>query len=233
MARYTEIYSEFVSRLVEVTILRKKAAKLERSANSLTHGAEISALCRASVVLLSSHIEAYIKELGEHTLDSAHRLSVSRSLLAPQFFYYISRERIENIRSSAQPETIAKHVQLLFDSDGIYWQGSGAIHGPIASAEFNSGFSNPKFDKVKAYFGRFGYGGFRADFMAALERRGTIVESAVNGIVDTRNSIAHGDPSATKTPAEVKEMEAVAKEFCRTVDNIFSAWCRRSLCAIR
>lgn len=233
MPRYTTVYGEFVSRIDEVSLLRRKAAALERSSSSLHKGPEISALCRAAVVLLSSHIEAYVKELGEHTLDSAHQKAVHRSKLAPQFFYYVSRERIENIRTSGQPETIANHVKALIDSDLMHWQGDGAIHGPIASQEFNAGFSNPKFDKVKSYFGRFGYTDFRKDFMRVLQHRGTLIEASLNTIVDTRNSIAHGDPAATNTPAEVKEMESVAKEFCRTVDLVFARWCKSALCSIR
>jgi hypothetical protein len=233
MARYTSVYSDFVSRLDEVELLRKKAAALERSSRSFVHGPEISALCRASVVLLSSHIEAYIKELGEHTLDTAHRMLVPRSRIAPQFFYYVTREQIESIRDSSQPDAIARHVQALVDSEIQHWQGSGPIHGPISSSNFNAGFSNPKFEKIKAYFGRFGYIDFRKDFMRSLTVRGNIVEGALNSIVDTRNAIAHGDPSATKTPGEVKEMQATAKEFCRTVDDVFSKWCSKSLCKIR
>jgi hypothetical protein len=233
MARYTPIYSEFALRLDEVALLRKKAAVLERSTRSLTHGPEISALCRAAVVLLSSHIEAYVKELGEHTLDAAHRMSVPRTRVAPQFFYYVSKGYIENIRSSAQPEVIARHVQGFIDNDVLFWQGTGPLHGPISSSDFNAGFSNPKFEKVRSYFGRFGYSDFRRDFMRSLNRRGSIVETSLDAIVDARNAIAHGDPSATKTPAEVKDMEAIAKEFCRTVDSVFSFWCKNSLCKIR
>lgn len=233
MARYTMVYTDFIARIDEVSLLRKKAAALERSSKSLLHGAEISALCRASVVLLSSHIEAYVKELGEHTLDSAHQKSVLRSRIAPQFFYYVSRERIENIRSSSNPENIANHVQLFIDNDARFWQGTGAIHGPISSQDFNAGFSNPKFDKVKTYFGRFGYSEFRRDFMRLLARDGTTVETGLNLIVDTRNAIAHGDPTATKTPGEVKAMEATARIFCRTVDTVFANWCKGAFCQIR
>lgn len=233
MPRFTRVYSEFTYRIDEVSLLRKKASALERSATSLRNGPEISALCRAAVVLLSSHVEAYIKELGEHTLDSAHRQAVPRNRIPAQFFYYVSRERIEGIRSSTQPESIATSVQSFVNSEILYWQGAGAMHGPISSSSFNSGFSNPKFDKVKSYFGRFGYTDFRRDFMRELGHRGVAVESALNVLVDTRNSIAHGDPSATKTPSEVKEMEENAKEFCRVVDQVFSNWCKASLCRIR
>lgn len=233
MPRFTRVYSEFISRIDEVSMLRKKAAALERSSRSLLHGPEIRALCRASVVLLSSHIEAYIKELGELVLDSAHQQGTPRNRISPQFFYYVSRERIEGIRGGSQPDAIARNVQDFIDNDLPYWQGTGALHGPISSAIFNSGFSNPAFQKVKAYFGRFGYTDFRVDFMRALAHRGNGVETALDTIVNTRNAIAHGDPAATKTPGEVKEMEYTAKEFCRVVDQVFASWCRRSICKIR
>lgn len=233
MPRFTSVYGEFSSRIDEVSLLRRKAASLERSRTSLQHGPEIRGLCRSSVVLLSSHIEAYVKELGEHTLDSAHAQAIPRSRVAAQFFYYVSRDRIENIRSGSQPEAIAKNVQTFVDSELLHWHGAGPLHGPISSSAFNSGFSNPKFDKVRAYFGRFGYADFRKDFMRVLGPRGNTIETGLDAIVNTRNSIAHGDPAATKTPAEVKLMEETAKEFCRTVDAIFSNWCKRSLCKIR
>lgn len=233
MTRYTQIYSDYTSRLTEVSLLRKKASALERSSRSLLHGPEISALCRASVVLLSSHVEAYVKELGEHTLDAAHQQSIPRAKAAPQFFYYVSKEKIESIRNSTQPDAIARSVQAFVDSDILHWQSTGLLHGPISSTAFNSGFSNPKSEKVRSYFGRFGYTDFRRDFMRALGRKGIIIEQGLDLIVNTRNAIAHGDSSATKTPSEVKEMEDNAKIFCRTVDQIFSSWCRAYFCRIR
>lgn len=233
MPRFTSVYSDFTERLEEVSLLRKRAAALERSSRSLRHGAEIRALCRSAVVLLSSHIEAYVKELGELAIDSAHQRGVQRSRISPNFFYYVSRERIEGIRGSTQPNGIAKSIQEFILHELPHWHGTGPIHGPISSETFNSGFSNPKFDKVKSYFGRFGYDEFRRDFMSSKGARGALLEASIDSIVNTRNSIAHGDPAATKTPAEVREMEDNAKEFCRAVDQIFSEWCKRSLCGIR
>ena len=233
MARFTPVYADFILRLEEVALLRKKAGALERSVMSLSHGHEIRALCRGAVVLLSSHIEAYIKELGEHTLDALYNKAVSRSKFAPQFFYYLSRDRIETIRSSSQPEKIAEHVQLFVSLDASNWGSTGGLPTPISSENFSRGFSNPSFDKVKAYFGRFGYSEFRRDYLRVLGGLGNTSIAKLDQIVDTRNSIAHGDPSATKTPAEVKDMEVTAKLFCRTADKVFSDWCRETLCSIR
>lgn len=233
MARFTAVYADFSQRLSEVEVLRKQAAKFERSRQSFRHGPEISALCRGAVVLLSSHIEAYVKELGEHTLDSLHSKSVCRSKLAPQFFYHISQEAIGSIRDASQPAAIAGHVQSFVNNEAPFWGGLHPLPAPIPSERFNKGFSNPSFDKVKAYFGRFGYKDFRRDFFRHLNGDAQTIVNNLNHIVETRNSIAHGDQSATKTPLEVSAMVETAKIFCRTTDSIFGTWCKNTLCSLR
>lgn len=233
MTRFTPVYSEFVDRLDEINLLRSKAANLARMRLAVRHRAEISALCRGSVVLLSSHIEAYVKELGEHTLDAIYDTGVCRSKIALPFFYHLSRARIENVRSGSQPANIAGHMRSFVERDAPMWAGQGGFPAPIGAQEFNGGFSNPSFDKVKAYLGRFGYESFRQDFMRKLGRAAQPTITGLDQIVDARNSIAHGDPAATKTPAEVKDMIELAKIFCRTVDTLFAEWCSANLCGIR
>lgn len=233
MPRYTPIYGAFVARLEEIYLLQSKASALGRTKSAVRHGAEISALCRASVVLLSSHIEAYIKELGEHTLDEIFKNGVCRSNVSPLFFYHISKERIENIRSGSDPEKIAGNIRKFVEVDSQMWEPLGGFPTPISASEFNKGFSNPKFEKTTAYFSRFGYSKYRQDFFGKLNSRGQTVINNIDHIVDTRNSIAHGNPNATKTPAELYEMIDTAKIFCRTTDSIFSKWCGDNLCKIR
>ena len=233
MARYTPIYGDFLSRTREVKLLCSKAARLERARDSYRHGPEISALCRGAVVLLSSHVEAFVKELGEHTLDTLYNKSVCRSKMSSQFFYHISKSKLKSIRDTSQPDRIADHVFEFLDTESSYWSRNGGLSFPVSSIEFNAGFSNPKFGKVKAYFGRFGYTNYKGDFFSTLGRGAITNESNLNHIVDTRNSIAHGDPAATKTPLEVKGMINAAILFCRTTDDIFATWCRTNLCTIR
>lgn len=233
MSRYTPIYGAFLARLDEIMLLKSKAAALNRTKNAVRHGAEINALCRASIVLLSSHIEAYVKELGEHTLDAMYENKICRSKIALLFFYHLSKERIENIRSGSDPEKIAGNMRTFVEEESKLWKPMGEFPIPISASEFNGGFSNPKFEKTKAYFGRFGYSTYRKDFFSKLGRYGQLTINNIDHIVDTRNSIAHGDPNATKTPVEVAEMIDTAKLFCRTTDDIFAKWCRNNLCNIR
>lgn len=233
MPRHTVAYSEFIERLQEVSILRKKARRLEMSRHSFSFGFEIRALCRASVVLLSGHIEAYVKELGELTLDNLHSRGFPREKVAKSFFYYVSKGRIDAIRESVQPEVISTKVQEFVSADLAFWSDPVALPAPVVSDDFNRGFSNPKFDKVQSYLGRFGYTDFRRDFNRTLGRDAQTVLNVLDSIVNTRNAIAHGDPAATKTPTEIKEFEGQARVFCRVTDDVFAAWCRKSLCSIR
>lgn len=233
MPRFTPIYGAFVSRLDEVQLLCRKASKLNSGVHAVRNGPEISALCRGSVVLLSSHIEAYIKELGEHTLDSIYNNRVCRSKLSAPFFYHISKEKLENIRIGSNPEKIATQTRSFLQTDSEMWKTTGHFPNPISAQLFNSGFSNPKFEKIKAYLGRFGYTEFRHDIYHKLGRDANVLISNIDQIVDSRNSIAHGDPNATKTPLELLEMIKTSKSFCRTVDELFATWCALSICKIR
>lgn len=233
MARYTHVYGEFVERLREIDILRVRAARLERSRQSYKYSQEIAALCRGGVVLLSSHIEAYVKELGEHAIDTMFQKGVCRSQLAPQFFYYVSRKKLEQIGASEDPAVVAQNVFKFISEHGHYWEATDPFRLPVLAQEFNSGFSNPAFKKVKSYLGRFGYSTFTADFDKYLTRDSRSTKDGLNQIVDARNAIAHGESSANKTPAELKYMMNTAKVFCRTTDTLFANWCSRQLCAVR
>ena len=78
MARFTVAYSSLLLRLCEVDLLLLKAKKLEVIDPKLHHK-EIQALGRSATVLLSAHLEGYIKELGELLLDSLVNKSVCKT----------------------------------------------------------------------------------------------------------------------------------------------------------
>jgi len=42
----------------------------------------------------------------------------------------------------------------------------------------------------------------------------------VDHLVDMRNKIAHGDPTATKTPADVKLMVKAIRDYAVATDNL-------------
>jgi RiboL-PSP-HEPN len=232
MARYTSPYRQFLTRLDEVELLRNYAAKMERT-NAVGLASEINAFCRGSIVLLSSHVEAYVKEVGETALDAFFRRAVDRKCFSSQTFYHISKDVIDEIKDTSDPIKLADKIFGFIDTDVTYWSKAGPFISPIPPERFNKGFANPKFEKVKAYFNRFGYSDYRLDFYRQLRADAQPTENMLDHLVDIRNSIAHGDPSATKTPTDLKEMISIIRRFCRVTDDIFSSWCKKQFCTIR
>lgn len=233
MPRYSTAYGEFVSRGNEVLILVKRAAAIERSKFAFSKGDEIDALCRGALVLLSSHIEAYIKELGECLLDAVFAKEVCRSKLATAFSYHASKASLDKIREANEPGRISADVFEFVDKDLAIWSKMGHLPRPIDSEQFNIGFANPKFEKVRKYLSRFGYTALRHDINRALRADAVVVIGNLDQIVDIRNAIAHGEASATKTPSEVRALVQSATTFCRTVDMVFGNWTRDNICPIR
>lgn len=86
---------------------------------------------------------------------------------------------------------------------------------------------------IKKYFNRFGYANYQNDLVSRLQADYFPTVNMVNHLVDTRNKIAHGDPAASKTPAEVATMMAIIRSFCGSTDSVFASWWRTNFCAIR
>jgi len=232
MARYTTAYSSFITRLDEVRILQRSGAAKERK-NPIGLRDEINALCRGAVVLLCGHLEAYVKELGEIALESMTLKNIKRTNLSSRFYYHISQDLLDEIEEPSDPEKIAEKVFAFLESDLEFWSRVGPFPQQIPTDRFNMGFSNPGFKKIKKYFNRFGYSDYQNDLAQRLLANYLPTVNMVNHLVDTRNKIAHGDPAASKTPAEVATMMAMIRLFCGSTDAVFASWWKTEFCPIR
>jgi len=232
MTRYTTAYSSFLARLAEVEILRGFAEKKERE-NPILLRDEINALSRGAIVLLSSHLEAYVKELGELAIESLAKNNVQKKELSYGFFYHISKDLIDEIKNTVEPEKIGKKMSYLFDRDYEFWSKSGTFTAHPPSERFNQGFSNPAYKKIKTYFNRFGYTDYNVDLTHRLRGNYQPITNMIDHLVDIRNKIAHGDPAATKTPREVLDMILFVQKFCKETDDVFASWWKAKYCALR
>lgn len=232
MARFTTAYRSFVSRLTEVEVLRREALRREKS-DAVANSKEIKAMCRGAVVLLCSHVEAYVKELGENALEAFFLKKISREKLPNSLFYHISKDIFDDISETGDPSKIAEKMFYFMNSDAFLWSRVGEFPSQIPVDKFNRGFSNPAFKKVKSYLGRFGYSSYKGDIDHLLKGNSAPSINMLNHLVDTRNNIAHGDPLATKTPDELRTMINLTSLYCRATDDVFSRWCRSEFCSIR
>ena len=113
MAQFTRAYSKLTDRLVEVAVLRRLGASYERR-DAIACRKEINALSRGAVVLLCSHLEAYVKELGAVALDSMVAKDIPRTKLASRVYYHISKDLLEEVRSTLDPEKAANKVFAIY-----------------------------------------------------------------------------------------------------------------------
>lgn len=232
MARFTPSYSSLMGRLDEVETLRLMAARFEK-ADAVGNRDAINALCRASVVMLSSHLEGYIKDLGELAIDSLHLNGEDRSKLAPRFFFHISKPDIDGIHESPDPNFIAEKVFSFLETEAKFWSKTGAFPAQIDAEKFNRGFSNPAFAKINSYIQRFGFIDFKRELKKSLRADFQVCVNMIDNLVGIRNQIAHGTVGVTYTPRELKDKVKLMKLFCSATDRAFATWWKTKFITIR
>lgn len=232
MPRYTRAYSSLIDRLAEIKLLECKARRLEQN-DPIKKRSEINALCRAALVLLSSHVEGYIKDLGEIAVDALVAKQVDRSKIEDAFFFHLSQNTFKSIKDSHDHGKLSKALFSFLHVDAIHWSKEGPFSAPLPADNFNKGFSNPLPDKIKAYFGRFGYDAYMNDLARSLKSNFHPTINAIEHMVDIRNKIAHGDVVAVKTPQEVSDLRSHVQRFCVETDMAFATWFKSKYCSIR
>ena len=232
MARYTSAYSSFVSKIGEVELLCRFALKKERQ-DPIRLRNEVNALCRGAIVLLSGHLEAFVKELGELAIDSLYAKQISRSQISSRFFYHISKNLLDEIQDTSDLDRKANKIFSFIRSDISYWSKTGPFPDQVPTERFNQGFSNPIYKKIKVYFKRFGYFQYDHDLSRKLQAMYLPTVNMVDQLVAIRNQIAHGDPLATKTPSDVKDIKTIIKRYCMETDSVFASWWKTQFCTIR
>lgn len=232
MARYTVAYSAFILRVAEINTLLTMAKVLETS-DPIGNAMESNAICRGAIVLLCSHVEGYIKELGELTLASITEQQICRSKIPNTVAYHISKNFVADIKNTADAAKIADHLSNFIDSDLSFWRSNGPIEDQIPEDRFNKGFNSPSFGKIATYLGRFGYAEYKRDLGFKLSGDFQVCKTLIDHIVDVRNKIAHGNPTISKTPSDLMDAVKTTRLFCRATDEIFAGWCRVNLCTIR
>lgn len=233
MARFTPAYSRFVRRLEEVELLSKFAKSLTIKTPLNKNTTLVNAACRSGVVLLSSHIEGYVEDLGETVIARVAQKQLAKKELAFAFRYHLSRDLISEIRQISDPESSGKKIVDLFNRDQFIWNQDPNFPNNLSGQVFLSDFANPNHDRICKFFRRFGYVQFATDLKIRLGRDFLVCSNMVDQVVDQRNKIAHGDLFAVATPIDVQNMLFFVKQYCNSVDNVVANWFSSKGCPIR
>lgn len=232
MTRHTAAYSGLIKRLVEVETILHLARQASTKPPVPVNVARINALCRSGVLLLSSHIEGYIEELGEIALYQIEQRQLLKSSLGTKFRYHLSRDIIANIKQTTDPSQIADHLDKLLQRDGHIWDSAPNFRSPLPARVFLD-FGNPKHEAIKEFFSRFGYTSYEYDLKKRLKANFSPCQNMIDQVVEQRNKIAHGDVVTTGTPIDLFNMIELVKQYCREADCVVADWFKAQKCPIR
>ena len=233
MARYTKAYSRFVTGVEEVRALVKLARAESRAKGPLEDAPAARALCRAAIVLLSSRIEGYVEDLADIAVRRIVERQVPKQLLSRRLFYYCSKDVIDDIQDTKDPDKIAAKVAVIFARDHDVWCDRVSFDAELPFKRIVAGFSTPRFEEVRKFIARFGYTDYSGDLACRLRADFRPCITMIDNVVDQRNKIAHGSIAATSTPGDVTSMLQLVQVFCRTTDVVVGDWFKRLKCPIR
>ena len=233
MARYTAAYSGFVKGVEEVRTLVRLAKAESRAKGPLENAPTARALCRAAVVLLSSRIEGYVEDLGEIIVCRIVERQVPKRVLSPRLMYYCSKDVIDEICDTKDPDKVAGKMVTIFRRDKDIWCDKDSFEEELPLERIVAGFSTPRFGEIRRFIARFGYRSYKSDLERQLRARFRPCVNMVNNVVEQRNQIAHGNIGTTSTPLDVTDMLGLVQVFCRTTDDVVGDWFRSVGCPIR
>ena len=231
MAKYSSAYSDLISRMKEIHAIVSMGRAFARPTPSNLD--KTSALGRAGVVLLCSHIEGYIETLGNLAIARIAGNSVPKASMAREFRYHLSRDLIEEINKSPDPDKIAEKIDGLMRRDLSIWDNSTYFASPLPVESFTRTFSTPRHNNIRQFFRRFGYTNFDGELASRLQGDFPVCTNMIDRVVEERNKIAHGNALAKVTPNDLQAMSVWVRLYCRNTDHVVGDWFRGKGCTIR
>lgn len=175
------------------------------------------AIGRSQIVLLSSHLERYIYALNEEAVEALVCRAVPVAKLASSFRLLHARAPVEALASTAW-ENRSDALKMFAETEARLWM-DGAIAVDLEAARLLEWMKAPSSKSMVRYFKQWGIDDiFRAITRTPTNR--TDLWLRIDGLVEKRNNIAHGDASVEATYLDISRYLGGVRRFTERADRV-------------
>lgn len=183
------------------------------------------AVGRGQIVLLSSHFERYIYAVNEELVGYLNQAQIAGDRLPLSIRLQHSMLPIDELAKRGWERRKDKLTGFVTQEA---WLWSAGLPGSLMPDRLLTWMKAPAPANLVRYFRSWGL----ADVFTLVTRRPhtrAALWLGVQGLVELRNNIAHGDFSAQATQADVRRYMGHIRMFCERVDRLLAAHVARTL----
>jgi hypothetical protein len=184
---------------------------------------------RACVVLLTSHLERYVRACNEEAIDFVNALGLQGNLLPQEARLLHSRRMIDELSQTQWPNRADK-LTAFVQAEGWLW--ASGPSGRLAHDRLLDWMRSPKPDELTRYYRMWGLTDIFRDITRRAHTRSSL-RLGIQELVDKRHRIAHGDVTAEATKSDVIEYVRIVETFCDRSDRALGQQLGRVFCVAR
>ncbi|NTV40024.1 MAG: hypothetical protein HGA51_08755 [Demequinaceae bacterium] len=188
---------------------------------SLTEHPRLSAAVnRASLVLLSAHLEGYLEDIAVEAIDALVEGGAALSRLPLLFRAIHAEEHLRPLEQIKDRNARAPRIRDLFALESSLWVTGNTLTATMVRAKtVCKAMDNPGSNEVRQFLEIFG-----VDIRQHLRDTGNAATlGRIDGLVGKRNAIAHGEPDASATFGDVDSYVRAVGDLATEIDAAVAA----------
>jgi len=179
-----------------------------------------SALSRASLVLLSAHLEGYLEDVAAEAIDALVAGSALVSRLPRLLRTIHADEHLRRLEQIKDRNARAPRIESLFAAESPLWtEGNVLTATMVRPKTVCDAMDNPGSTEVRQFLELLG-----VDIRQHLLDSGNASAlGRIDGLVGRRNAIAHGEPDASATYGDVDTYIHAVADLAAEIDAAVAA----------